>query len=165
MFKSESNAFVALPCCSPWSHRVSRSTQARHKRLCLQAPQAFIQSERAMNLSPSLTPPLHYPYPALTSPLQGGSKSFGRCPSAALGLGWSTSAVRNCAGPLQLHWSTVGRTHVINPKHQAPTASPRKMCLFPLPPWRLLHGRNLLPKQARSQGGRVAVPSGAPSSI
>ena len=97
--------------------------------------------------------------------LQGGSKSFGRCPSAALGLAWSTSAVRNCAGPLQLHWSTVGRTRVINPKHQAPTASPRKMCLFPLPPWRLLHGRNLLPKQARSQGGRVAVPSGAPSSI
>ena len=69
LLKSESNAFVALPCCSPWSHRVSRSTQARHMRLCLQAPQAFIQSERAMNLSPSLTPPLHYPYPALTSPL------------------------------------------------------------------------------------------------
>ena len=28
--------------------------------------------------------------------------------------------MQNCAGPLQLHWSTVGRTHVINPKHQAP---------------------------------------------
>ena len=66
--------------------------------------------------------------------LQGGSKSFGRCPSAALGLGWSTSAVQNCAGPLQLHWSTVGRTHVINPKHQAPITSPLTLILpLPLP--------------------------------
>ena len=50
--KSESNAFVSLPFFSSWSHRISRCTQARPQLLCLHAPQALIQSQRAMNLSP-----------------------------------------------------------------------------------------------------------------
>ena len=32
--KSKSNAFVALPFCPSWSHRISRGTQVRHKLLC-----------------------------------------------------------------------------------------------------------------------------------
>jgi len=50
--KSGSNAFVALPFFPSWSHRISRCTQAIPKLLCLQSPQALIQSQRAMNLSP-----------------------------------------------------------------------------------------------------------------
>ena len=50
--KSESNEFVALPFCSSCSHRIRRSTQVRPKLLCLQEPQALIQSQRAMELSP-----------------------------------------------------------------------------------------------------------------
>ena len=36
--KSESREFVALPFSSSWSHRSSRSTQARPEPLCLLAP-------------------------------------------------------------------------------------------------------------------------------
>ena len=50
--KSESNAFVSLPFFSSWSHRFSRCTQARPQLLCLHVPQALIQNQRAMNLSP-----------------------------------------------------------------------------------------------------------------
>ena len=50
--KAESNAFVSSPFFSSWSHRFSRCTQARPQLLCLHAPQALIQSQRAMNLSP-----------------------------------------------------------------------------------------------------------------
>ena len=52
--KSESNYFVASSWCSPWSHRISRSTQTRPKLLCLHAPQALVQSQRTMHLSPCL---------------------------------------------------------------------------------------------------------------
>ena len=63
--KSESNEFVALPFCSSWSHRISRSTQVRPKLLCLQAPQALVQSQRAMNLSPC-----HFPRHGLTGSVE-----------------------------------------------------------------------------------------------
>ena len=49
--KSESNEFVALPFCSSWFLRISRSTQARPKLLCLQARQALVQSQRASRLA------------------------------------------------------------------------------------------------------------------
>ena len=63
--KSESNEFVALPFSSSWSHRASRSTQVRPKLLCLQAPQARVQSQRAENLSPC-----HFPRHGLTGAVE-----------------------------------------------------------------------------------------------
>ena len=63
--KSESNEFVALPFSSPWSHRIRRSTQVRPKHLCLQAPQAQVQSQRAMNSSPC-----HFPRHGLTGSVE-----------------------------------------------------------------------------------------------